>query len=41
MKGDCLGTAADLAAQLSWHPAAVDRYHRRDTVTIAERCCLW
>ncbi|MFC0844763.1 transposase [Streptomyces noboritoensis] len=40
LKGERLGTAADLTAQLVFRTATVARYRRRDQVLLAERRCL-
>jgi len=41
LKGDRLGTCADLAARLVFRPATVERYRRRDQVLLAQLRCLW
>ena len=41
LKGDRLGTAADLAKSASFKTAQVRRYGRTDRVRIAEIRCLW
>ncbi|OAR21850.1 hypothetical protein A8W25_30940 [Streptomyces sp. ERV7] len=41
IKGERLGTPADLAETLVFRPFAVTRYQRTDAVHIAERRCLW
>ena len=39
--GPRLGTAADLAATLTWTQATVRRYGRTDQALVAELTCLW
>jgi DDE superfamily endonuclease len=41
LKGDRLGTPAELAATLAFTPQAVTRYGRTETVFTAETTCLW
>lgn len=41
LKGDRLGTAADLAARLAFQTTAMHRCQRRERVLIAELRCLW
>jgi DDE superfamily endonuclease len=41
LKGDRLGTAAELAATADWTPATVRIYRRRQLVRLAEVTCLW
>ncbi|WP_460073611.1 transposase [Streptomyces sp. YKOK-I1] len=41
LKGDRLGTPAELAATLTFTPQAVTRYGRTETVFTAETTCLW
>ncbi|MEY9935671.1 hypothetical protein ABH926_010357, partial [Catenulispora sp. GP43] len=41
LKGDRLGTPADLAATAAFQTVQVKRYGRTDTVRIAEIRCLW
>ncbi|KUO14373.1 IS701 family transposase [Streptomyces dysideae] len=41
LKGDRLGTPAELAAALMFTPVTVTRYGRTETVFTAETTCLW
>ncbi|MFD7713732.1 transposase, partial [Streptomyces sp. NPDC059786] len=41
LRGERLGTPADLTHTLTFHPLTVTRYQRTDTVHLAERRCLW
>lgn len=41
LRGDRLGRPAELAAHADWDKAAVARYGREDTVSVAEVRCLW
>jgi hypothetical protein len=41
LKGDRIGTPADIAASATWKTVAVTRYGTTATVQIAERTCLW
>lgn len=41
LKGERLGTPADLAATATFIQTQVRRYGRTDTVCLAERACLW
>ena len=41
LKGDRLGTPADLTTTAKFTSAQVKRYGRADAVLIAERTCLW
>jgi hypothetical protein len=41
IKGDRLGTPAELAATATWHTATVTRYGSTTTVQVATVSCLW
>lgn len=41
LKGDRIGTPADIARAARWNTATVARYGTTATVQIAERVCLW
>jgi DDE superfamily endonuclease len=41
LKGDRIGTPAQLAASATWRTATVTRYGTTAAVQIAERVCLW
>ncbi len=41
LKGDRIGTAADIARCATWKTVPVARYGTTDTVAITERTCLW
>lgn len=41
LKGERIGTPAELAAAAAWTPAQVSCYGRTDTVHLGERVCLW
>ncbi|MFN2534425.1 MAG: transposase [Pseudonocardiaceae bacterium] len=41
LKGDRIGTPADIAATARWRTASVMRYGATSTVQIAEQICLW
>ncbi len=41
LKGDRIGTPADIAATARWKTATVCRYGTTSTVQIAEQTCLW
>jgi hypothetical protein len=41
LKGERIGTPADIAASATWRTATVFRYGAISTVQVAERTCLW
>ena len=41
LKGDRIGTPADIAASATWKTVSVTRYGTTATVQIAQRTCLW
>jgi len=41
LKGERIGTPADIAACATWKTVAVSRYGTRGTVAVTELTCLW
>ena len=41
LKGDRIGTPAEIATSATWRTVTVSRYGRSSTVAVAEQTCLW